>query len=137
MDSFLLRHFLKICCSSFLSSNQNLAGKPFSACVEYFPAAVAIGVVASDGSVILLPDNDYPLSADTEIIVVAEDDDAYEALEYPYQIDVGELPERKVRVFVEAPKSMSGRKGSNAWRRLQMGVEKRGVVLFVVLDGHP
>lgn len=59
---------------------------------------MAIGVVAADGSVILLPDNDYPMSADTGIIVVAEDDDAYEALEYPFQIDVGELPERKVCV---------------------------------------
>jgi hypothetical protein len=69
-----------------------LAGKPFSACVEHFPMAVAIGVVNSDGSVVLKPDNDFPLTADTGIIVVAEDDDSYCAIKEPYKINVGSLP---------------------------------------------
>lgn len=60
--------------------------------------AVAIGVVNPDGSVILLPDNDYPMSAETGIVVVSEDDDTYEAIECPFQIDVGSMPERKVCV---------------------------------------
>jgi hypothetical protein len=58
--------------------------------------ALAIGVVNPDGSVILLPDNDYPLSAEHGIVVVSEDDDSYEAVEFPFQIDVGNMPERKV-----------------------------------------
>jgi len=58
-----------------------LAGRKFKECVELFPAAVAIGVVDRfDGSVTLLPEPDYMLSAETGIIVVAEDDDAYECL---------------------------------------------------------
>lgn len=56
-----------------------MAGKPFSSCVECFPLAVAIGIVRRDGSVVLLPDKDFPLTAETGIIVIAEDDDAYSA----------------------------------------------------------
>ena len=63
-----------------------MAGKPFGECVEHFPMAIAIGVVCSDGSVILKPDNDFPLTADTGIVVVAEDDDSYEAIQTPYQV---------------------------------------------------
>jgi len=51
--------------------------------VEYFPMAVAIGVVNGDGSVILNPPIDYPLHADTGIVVVAEDDDSYECIAVP------------------------------------------------------
>jgi ethanolamine utilization microcompartment shell protein EutS len=62
-----------------------LAGKRFGDCVALFPAAVAIGVVDRlSGAVTLLPDAQYLLSADTGVIVVAEDDDAYTCLEVLY-----------------------------------------------------
>lgn len=48
--------------------------------------AVAIGVVNNDGSVILNPPMDYPLSVDTGIVVIAEDDDSYEAVQIPFDV---------------------------------------------------
>jgi hypothetical protein len=60
--------------------------------------AVAIGVVNSDGSVVLKPDNDFLITADTGIIVVAEDDDSYSAVREPYRIDVGKLPQYRSEV---------------------------------------
>jgi len=54
--------------------------------VEHFSHAVAIGVVNSDGSVVLKPDNDFPLTADTGIIVLAEDDDSYECSQTPFEV---------------------------------------------------
>ena len=47
---------------------------------------MAIGVVNSDGSVVLKPDNDFPLTADTGIIVLAEDDDSYECSQTPFEV---------------------------------------------------
>ena len=47
--------------------------------------AVAIGVVTPAGAVVVLPDNDMILTADTGIIVVAEDNDTYAALETPVE----------------------------------------------------
>ena len=80
----------------FYSSKwETMAGKTFGACVEHFPMAVPIGVVLPDGEVILKPENDLVLTSETAIIVVAEDDDSYEAKVIPYKIDVGELPARK------------------------------------------
>mmetsp|Transcript_4221 Transcript_4221/g.5566 ORF Transcript_4221/g.5566 Transcript_4221/m.5566 type:complete len:1055 (-) Transcript_4221:132-3296(-) len=79
----------------------HLAGKKFGSCVEYFPMAIAIGVVNNDGSVILNPSNDYPLAMDTGIIVIAEDDDSYEAVTTPYSITSGSLP--KMNADVDAP----------------------------------
>jgi hypothetical protein len=64
--------------------------------------AVAIGVVNNDGSVVLNPSNDYPLSVDTGIIVVAEDDDSYEAVKTPF--DVREMT-MIVYFFCELPDS--------------------------------
>jgi hypothetical protein len=74
--------------SLFVFAHQwpHLAGRTFGECVEHFPMAVAIGVVNNDGSVVLNPSNDYPLSVDTGIIVVAEDDDSYEAVKTPFDV---------------------------------------------------
>ncbi len=64
-----------------------LVGKPFSACVEYFPMAVPIGVVdASTGQVILLPDSNYQIVEGTGIIVIAEDNESYTCLRNPYTV---------------------------------------------------
>ena len=62
--------------------------------MEHFPLAVPIGVVLPKGDVLLMPDNDLVLTRDTAIIVVAEDDDTYEAKSIPYRINMGELPTR-------------------------------------------
>lgn len=67
-----------------------LAGKTFGACVEHFPMAVAIGVVKEDGEVVLMPDNDFVLTAETGIIVIAEDKYSYHATKEP--VEVGTSP---------------------------------------------
>ena len=43
-------------------------------------------MVHEDGTVALLPDNDLVLGEGTAVVVVAEDDDAYEALKKPSQV---------------------------------------------------
>lgn len=49
--------------------------------------AVVIGVVEKNGDVIILPDKSYPLTTDTSIIVVAEDDDRYCAETYASKVE--------------------------------------------------
>lgn len=53
--------------------------------------AIAIGVANGDGSVILNPSVDFPLQADTGIIVIAEDDDSYEAVRNPFDVSISHL----------------------------------------------
>ena len=80
--------------------------------------AVAIGVVNRlDGSVTLLPDAFTPLSAETGIIVVAEDDDAYACLDEGVAIDVGELPvQRPARARPAPRRRVDGQREGHAAR---------------------
>jgi len=70
----------------YTSHHPELHGKPFSSCVEHFKMAVAIGVVENKSTVVLNPSNDYAITKDTDIVVVAEDDDSYECGPVPFKV---------------------------------------------------
>ena len=86
---------MRLAAEFYTKVHPELAGKAFGECVEHFKMAVAIGVVENGKRVVLNPPNDYVIQKDTGIVVVAEDDDAYECEAAPVRIDVGSLPVKR------------------------------------------
>lgn len=65
----------------YVAHHDELDGSTFGDALMRFDEAVPIGVLARDGketAVHINPDDDFPLDATTDIIVIAEDDDTYE-----------------------------------------------------------
>ena len=71
-------------------------GLTFAELMPRFKQAVLMGIKAADGEIKLRPPNDYVYSEGEEIVVIAEDDDTYEA-EDPVEIDRGESPPEYVK----------------------------------------
>lgn len=69
-----------------------LTGVPFGDLVNHFPCAIPVGLRTRTGQMVLKPANDRKLRSGEEVIVIAEDDDTYNA-EPRMDIPVGEVPE--------------------------------------------
>lgn len=76
----------------YTESWDEIIGKTWEEVIFMFSQAIPIGFSREDGSVELNPNKDYKMCPGEELIVIAEDDDTYEAEEI-FEVDVAIIPE--------------------------------------------
>nr|CCA17920.1 ion channel putative [Albugo laibachii Nc14] len=97
-------------CEFYVKHWPECVGVRFGDLVERFPDAIPLGIKNAQGQVFLHPGFDVIVQELDQIIVLAEDDDTYQACD-PLPVDIGELPDSKSKPQINEKILMCG------WRR--------------------